>query len=62
MKSPQYARQMRLDAATVASSAQYLFVELVATGELLERLAELHKKGHLDNIQYEQAKKLALGL
>ena len=26
------------------SSTQYLFVELVATGELLERLAELHKR------------------
>ena len=50
------------DLTTTLSSAQYLFVELVATGELLERLAELHKKGHLDNIQYEQAKKLALGL
>jgi len=30
--------------------------------ERLERLAELHKNGHLDDVQYEQAKKLALGL
>ena len=41
---------------------QYLFVELVATGELLERLAELHKRAIWTIFSMNKQKKLALSL